>query len=381
LTASTTYYWEVHVIGANEEDGTWSAVQSFTTGPIPSGLTIIPTFDSSITSDPNAATIEATINAAISVYRESFSDPITVTITYMEESSGLGNSEWSYNTYSYSAYRAALVSHATTADDTNAVAHLPVASANPVNGSANVDVNIVLARALGLPNSGPTPGQTDSTVLLNTSIMNLSTTSTDPSKFSMFSTVCHETDEAIGFGSALNGLANGAAAPTGPVQPEDLFRYDGSGNRSFNTTLSSTAYFSLDGVTDLAEFNQYDGGDFGDWYSYDVTVTPQVQDAFLLNGVNPVPGVELRGLDVIGFTRVIASTNAAAVLTNALVSGTTFRFTMTGSVGGTYVVQSSTNLTTWTPYSTNVIPVGGATNISVASFKTAQHVFYRAVSQ
>lgn len=55
-------------------------------------------------------------------------------------------------------------------------------------------------------------------------------------------------------GSALNGLAQNAAAPTGAVWGEDLFRYDQFGNRSLNTTLASPAYFSLDGTTDLALF-------------------------------------------------------------------------------------------------------------------------------
>lgn len=200
--------------------------------------------------------------------------------------------------------------------------------------------------------------------------------------YSLFAVVCHETDEAIGFGSQLNGLTNGEAAPTGSIQPEDLFRYDGSGNRSLTTALNAVAYFSLDGVTNLAQFNQYDGGDFGDWYSYDVSVTPQVQDAFLSPGVNPVPGVELRGQDVIGFTRVLPGTAAApAVLTNALVSGTSFRFTLAGQIGSNYVVQSSSDLETWAPFSTNTIPGSGSTNIIVSSFSANQHRFYRAVSQ
>src|SRR5260370_37070292 len=56
------------------------------------GLVINPTFDSSITSDPNAATIEATINSAIGTYESTFSDPITVNITFKEVRSGLGAS-------------------------------------------------------------------------------------------------------------------------------------------------------------------------------------------------------------------------------------------------------------------------------------------------
>lgn len=380
LTPSVTYYWEVHAVEQNDEDGTWSSAQSFTTGPIPAGLTIIPTFDSTITSDPNAATIEATINAAISVYRENFSDPITVTVTYTEMSDGLGLNDTYYNNYSYAAYRAALVNHATTADDTNALAYLPASTANPVNGNTQMYLNLPLARALGLGNSSLPVGTNDSIVYLNTSIMNLSSATTDPNKYSLFATVCHETDEAIGFGSALNGLANGESAPTGPVEPEDLFRYDQNGNRSLTTSLNATSFFSLDGTKDLAQFNQYDGGDFGDWYSYDVTITPQVQDAFAPPGANPILAVELRGLDVIGYQRVLPSGPAAAVLGNLAVSGGNFNLTVTGTSGASYVVQYSSDLATWSPIATNAIPGSGATNISIA-IGANPHRFYRAVSQ
>jgi hypothetical protein len=48
------------------------------------GLIILPTFDASITNDPNAAAIEATISAAIAIVESQFSDPITVNITFAE---------------------------------------------------------------------------------------------------------------------------------------------------------------------------------------------------------------------------------------------------------------------------------------------------------
>ena len=46
------------------------------------GLIIHPTFDSSITGNPNAAAIEAMINRAISIYEALFSDPITIQILF-----------------------------------------------------------------------------------------------------------------------------------------------------------------------------------------------------------------------------------------------------------------------------------------------------------
>src|SRR5437763_7314936 len=46
------------------------------------GMTILPTFDSSITGDPNGAAIQAMINQAIAIYQSRFSDPITIRILF-----------------------------------------------------------------------------------------------------------------------------------------------------------------------------------------------------------------------------------------------------------------------------------------------------------
>jgi len=376
LTPNQNYFWEVHGIVAGSDSGTWSGIQRFATGPSGNGVTIIPTFDSSITSDPNAATIEATINAAISVYRQNFSDQITVNFEFAEMSSGLGDNSSSGIVTSYLSYRAALASHATTADDATALAHLPSQTNNPVNGNADIFLHDGLARALGF---GANISGSDATVYLNTSIMNLSSLGTNTDSYSLFSTVSHEMDEALGFGSALNGLTNGQAAPTGVVLPEDLFRYDGFGNRSFTTALNATSYCSLDGTTDLAQFSQYDGGDFGDWYSYNVNVVPQVQDAFLAPAVFPVLGVELRVLDAIGFTRIIPTYPVVvAQLTPLAVSGTNFEFNLSGLVGSNYVIQASSNLTSWLPVSTNTVLSTGS--VVVTNTVSGQNrKFYRAM--
>jgi hypothetical protein len=219
-------------------------------------------------------------------------------------SSGLGASSTYFHPESYSDYRAALVSHATTADDTTALAHLPNSANNPVNNNSDVDLTLPLARALGF--SADTPvGDTDGTIYLKTSVMNLSAAQNDPNKFSLFAVVSHEIDEVLGFASALNNLNNGDSPPTDPVSPEDLFRYDQNGARSFTTDLNAASYFSLDGTTHLARFNQHAVGDFSDWYSYYGGQTPQVQDAYSTPGAAPVLGVELRALDAIGYHRVV----------------------------------------------------------------------------
>jgi hypothetical protein len=205
--------------------------------------------------------------------------------------------------------------------------------------------------------------------------MNLSFTASDHSKFSLFSTVCHEIDELLGMSSALNGLTNGAPAPTGPIDPEDLFRYDQFGARSFTTDVNAASYFSLDGTTDMARFNQHQGGDYQDWYSFYGGQVPQVQDAYATGGTAPVPGVELRVLDALGYTRVVTPSPSLSLKragTNAVVSwpATFVSFTL----------QSATNLgpqASWTKV-TN-LPVILSSRYNVTNVSTASTRFYRLV--
>jgi hypothetical protein len=314
LAAGTTCYWEVCARNATQF-GEWSVVNSFTVLESTGGaLTIIPIFDTTITSDPQAAIIEATINSAIAVYQSDFSDRITVSIKFQEVSTGIDLCSKYSDTFLYSDYVAALLSHSTSTDDSTALAHLPNGTTNPVNSNLNINLNLPLARALGF-SANPPAGQPDGTISLCTSVMNLSAAQTNASYYSLFAVVSHEIDEVLGLGSALDNLTNGASSPTGAVCPEDLFRYNLSGARSFTTAVNAAAYFSLDGTTDLGQFNQYQGGYFGDWYSYYGGQTPEVQDAYSTPGAAPVLGMELRLLDIIGFTRILSSSKSSQTIT------------------------------------------------------------------
>jgi hypothetical protein len=135
---------------------------------------ITPTFDSTINSDPNAATIKASINRVIQSFEDSFSDNITVNITFKEVTTGLGGSNTANGTITYTSYLAALMSHATTADDTTALASLPAGPTTPVGGAGNKSVIVAAAlqNALGLAGAV----SPDGTISLNTSIMNLDRT-------------------------------------------------------------------------------------------------------------------------------------------------------------------------------------------------------------
>jgi hypothetical protein len=258
------------------------------------GLVITPTFDSTITSDPNAAIIEAGINAAIARVEADISNNTTVTITFQEMGSGLGQSSTVHYIVPYSSYRSALVNNQTlSAQDTSAIASLPVQANNPVNGNANVNVNTALARALGIANYGGSDG----TIGLKTSIMNLSRTGPQNGGFyDLQAVAAHEIDEVLGIGGP------GSALPTtsSSVGVLDLFRYSANGVRSFTSSTSATAYFSINGgATNLAGFNQSGSGDYGDWVS---SATKRVQDAFGSPGVDlNIGSAELTALDVVGY--------------------------------------------------------------------------------
>src|SRR5205085_989323 len=150
----------------------------------------------------------------------------------------------------------------------------------------NVDLSLPNARALGF--SADNGGFPDGTIGLNTSICNLDASQTNPAKFSLFAVVCHEIDEVLGTVSDVGSTTS--------LTPVDLFRYN-SGGRSFTTSTSEVCFFSLDGTTNLAQYNQDGAGDYGDWISPVALV--QVQDAYATAGTTPVPGVELRVLDVV----------------------------------------------------------------------------------
>jgi hypothetical protein len=268
--------------------------------PARANLVIQPTFGSSITSDPNAAAIEATINQAIAVYQNAFSDPITVTIMFNEMSTGLGQSNTTLYKIAYQTFINALIADGKSASDAVALGLLPSSANNPVTGSTNINIKTADIRALGIAGSFPPIGGFDGVIGLNTHITDVGSPGTT-GQYSLLATVEHEIDEVLGLGSDLGqapGFFNDPAV-------EDLFRYNSTGGRSYTTNPSALAYFSIDGTTLLAQFdNQNDGGDWGDWQSNPrgPGVPAQVQDAFATAGAHPVLGAaELTALDVIGY--------------------------------------------------------------------------------
>jgi hypothetical protein len=142
------------------------------------------------------------------------------------------------------------------------------------------------------------------TISLNTGLTNVSRSGTqNPSDYDLLSVVMHETDEILGLGSTL-GLGLPSQFLTDP-SPEDFFRYNSDGTRSFNASSSATAFFSINGTTDLAQFDNLGNGDYGDWATVS-GVAPQVQDAFGTPGSEPNWGTnEILALNAVGYDLVV----------------------------------------------------------------------------
>jgi hypothetical protein len=58
-----------------------------------------------------------------------------------------------------------------------------------------------------------------------------------------------------------------------------------------------------------------------------------------------------------------------------------FNFTLNGMVGSNYVVQASSNLSSWWPISTSSIPEGGSVFITDQGMTNQPRRFYRTVLQ
>jgi hypothetical protein len=263
-------------------------------------LNIVPTFAPNIMGDPNAPAIEGAINNAVNYYNSTFTThfnagPINI---LFQEGGGLGGSSKPVAAFSYSSFLTQLtMASSGDATDTTALAHLPPGPNLPaaLGGGSTVELGSANARALGFA-FGTT---SDGTITLNTAL----TTPGSPgstNQFSLFAVAQHEIDEILGFGSALTTVFS-------PF-PQDLYRYDssGTGTRNF-TTAGDNAFFSLDGINNLVQFNNRtvpaNGGDYADWHS---SGTVRVQDWAATPGSTPTLAtdaglVEIVSLDAIGY--------------------------------------------------------------------------------
>ncbi len=302
---------DVRVDGAPELD------QGATAGVATGGgaLVINATFDSSITSDPNAAAIEAMINNAVSIYESLFNDPITVSILFRYSttepdgtpllSGFLARSQSVIYREPWNTYISALTADATTANDATATASLPGSALSTI-----IDPSSANGRAIGL-NTPPAMfadgslgagGPYDGIVTLNSSKAFKFTRPPTSGMYDAQRLTEHEIDEVLGLGSSINVRSD--------LRPQDLFSWSAAGVR--NLMSSGSRYFSIDsGNTNIVGFNQDPSGDFGDWLSGSCPQgTPYVQNAFsCANQASDVTRTSPEGinLDVIGYDLIMTS--------------------------------------------------------------------------
>jgi hypothetical protein len=308
LNRGTTYYYRVRAYGATGPSD-YSGVMRSTTEPT-TGLNINPTFDSSITGNPNAAAIEAMINRAISFHESLFSDPITIQIRFRYSTTGpdgtplpagaIAQSVFVIYQVPWSTYIGALRTDARTSNDNLANASLPGTALSP-----NIKPRSAGGRAVGLDtpplmfangNVGQ-GGPYDGIVTLNSSVSYQFNRPTSAGHLDAQRSTEHEVDEVIGLGSRLGHNGNN-------LHPQDLFSWSSPGVR--NLASSGTRYFSINrGSTNIVNFNQNPNGDFGDWLS---TACPQahpyVQNAFVCTGQSSdiaATSAEGINLDVVGY--------------------------------------------------------------------------------
>lgn len=279
---------------------------------------INPTFDSSITSNANSAILQADINTAVAIYHSLFTDNVTVSILFRYSDKApngellggtLAQSGTGLQLRPYSTVKSAITSDSKTSHDSSAVAHLPAAIAFP-NNPTWIGISTANARALGfsapgfLDSTGGTNGSFDGIVTINSGQpFQLDRTGGIASnKYDVMQALEHEIDEVLGLGSVLpNTTIVGVSA----VRTQDLFRYSAPGAISLDSSGSASSYFSIDGgTTNLVNFNQNPGGDYGDWGS---TSTTLVQQAFGSTGTQSDVSAhtpEAVALDVIGYDLV-----------------------------------------------------------------------------
>lgn len=282
------------------------AAIAFSFGVRAHALTINPIWDASITNDPNAAQIESIINGVLATYEIAYAGTnLTLQVNVLADPTigGANNSPYGLSV-SYSAYRAALQSHATTLDDVTVLAGLNAVS--PINASSSVSLSRANAAALGFT----VPQNADGSVTTGTIRMGLTSGAPVYAGF-IQQAFAHELDEELGTIAGIGGTT---------PRSMDFTRYSAAGQRSFTSDTTTHAYVSIDGVNMLAEYNQFNrtGGDWGDFALGNVK---HIQD-YAVSG-STVPAVELRMLDSVGYVytgRSISNAFATNVLNTVALS-------------------------------------------------------------
>lgn len=277
------------------------------------------------TYDANVGAVaKAAFEDVASLFENHFSDNVTLNVNVAFAdlgAGGLGRSNFSLNTDTYTDIVNRLTSDASTTDDTNSVATLP--GTDPITGTHTYWLARAAQKSLGIL-SGSDAGN-DGSVSFSDIANRFDYDRTDGITAGLFDfagTVSHELTEVMGRALLVGGTINTSPTPTpNGYYPLDLFHYSGAGARTFSG--STTGYFSIDdGTTNLADFNTVSGGDFGDWGG---SVTNDAYLAFSNSGVvNETTLVDYRVMDILGWDFVNAGPTTSNLAKNVSEDGPTF---------------------------------------------------------
>jgi hypothetical protein len=326
LDPGTKYYYRVRSSNSGGTSANSEPILA-TTANTTSGLVIVPTFDSSITSDPRSSAIQTMIISAIDTYQQLFADPITVSIRFRVSTvyadgtpinpGQVGSSESTVHGVDWNSYIAALKADAKTDNDAAANSTLP---SSPL--SAGIVTRSAAGRAIGLNTPSAlfadghldVGGPYDGIITLNAGKPLQFTRPVAAGNFDARTFIEHEIDEVLGIGSHLNSSLSQY------LNPEDLFTWSSLNDR--NTSATGQRHFSIDrGVHYIVTLNQDPAGDFGDWESEPQCPQnhPLVQNAWNCDAQSPeISATSPEGitLDVIGYDLVTGSPGNGGVFGN-----------------------------------------------------------------
>jgi hypothetical protein len=260
-------------------------------------LTIVPIFDSTLTSLPNAAQYESGVNYAINEIDSHFADPITLHITFNTSAGGLGSSSANLLGFlNYAQLTGAMQDDATTTTDNTAYSHF---GSDPTSGGTFL-ITVANAVALGFGPESDFGGNSGEVTFANDQPYTFDPNNrVVPGKFDFIGVAEHEITEVMG---RINALGTDFGA--GPdYLPYDIFRYTGNNVQSVNPS-DTNVYFSIDGgATLLKYYNGTPGQDLGDW---NPGFGPDAFNSSAGPGDSlPLTAVDYQVMDVIGYDYVV----------------------------------------------------------------------------